>query len=106
VIGTEDTSAARLQLKQDRIAAGVQGSETLPYAMKLEPNTYQPVGEPFATSPEGIAFAKSNPKLRDAVIGAMNKLVANGTYASIVAKWGLQSSAVKTIGMNGATATH
>jgi polar amino acid transport system substrate-binding protein len=106
VIGTEDTSAARLQLKQDRIAAGVQGSETLPYAMKLEPNTYQPVGEPFATSPEGIAFAKSNPKLRDAVIGAMNKLVANGTYASIVAKWGLQSSAVKTIGMNGTTATH
>ena len=103
VVGTEDTSSARMQLKQTRIAAGVQGSETLPYAMKLEPNTYKPIGEPFATSPEGIAFAKSNPKLRDAVLGALNRLVANGTYHAIVVKWGLQSSAVAKIGVNGVT---
>lgn len=102
VVGTEDTSAARMQLKQGRIVAGVQGSETLPYAMKLEPNTYKPVGEPFATSPEGIAFAKSNTKLRDAVHAALDKLVADGTYSRIVAKWGLQSSAVRQVTMNGA----
>lgn len=103
VAGTEDTSAARLQLKQGRIAAGVQGSETLPYIMKLEPNTYKPIGEPFATSPEGIAFAKSNARLRDAVLGALNTLIANGTYAAIAAKWNLQSSAVRQITLNGAT---
>lgn len=101
VVGTEDTSSARMQLKQARIVAGVQGSETLPYAMKLEPNTYKPIGEPFATSPEGIAFAKSNTKLRDAVRAALDKLIANGTYAAIVAKWGLQSSAVHQVTMNG-----
>lgn len=101
VVGTEDTSSARMQLKQGRIVAGVQGSETLPYAMKLEPNTYKPLGEPFATSPEGIAFAKSNTKLRDAVRAALDKLIANGTYAAIVAKWGLQSSAVHQVTMNG-----
>ncbi|NYH20148.1 ABC transporter substrate-binding protein [Paraburkholderia bryophila] len=102
VAGTEDTSAARMQLKQGRIVAGVQGSETLPYAMKLEPNTYKPIGEPFATSPEGIAIAKSNPKLRDAVKAALDKLIANGTYSAIVAKWGLQSSGVQQLTMNGA----
>ncbi|WP_434109951.1 ABC transporter substrate-binding protein [Paraburkholderia caffeinilytica] len=102
VVGTEDTSSARMELKQGRIVAGVQGSETLPYAMKLEPNTYKPIGEPFAASPEGIAFAKSNPKLRDAVRAALDKLVANGTYRAIVAKWGLQSSAVQQVTMNGA----
>lgn len=102
VVGTEDTSSARMQLKQGRIVAGVQGSETLPYAMKLEPNTYRPVGAPFATSPEGIAFAKSNTKLRDAVHGALDKLIADGTYGKIVAKWGLQSSAVHQLTMNGA----
>jgi polar amino acid transport system substrate-binding protein len=101
VAGTEDTSSARMQLKQSRIAGGVQGSETLPYAMKLEPNTYKPIGQPFATSPEGIAFAKSNPQLRDAVGGALNKLMKDGTYGAIVAKWNLQSSAVKQVGMNG-----
>jgi polar amino acid transport system substrate-binding protein len=47
-----------------------------------------------------MAFAKSNPKLRDAVLGAMNKLVANGTYGAIVAKWNLQSSAVKQVTLN------
>lgn len=102
VIGTEDTASARMELKQGRIVAGVQGSETLPYAMKLEPNTYRPIGEPFATSPEGIAFAKSDAKLRDAVRAALDKLVANGTYAAIVAKWGLQSSAVRQVTLNGA----
>ncbi|WGS51627.1 ABC transporter substrate-binding protein [Paraburkholderia sp. D15] len=102
VVGTEDTSSARMQLKQGRIVAGVQGSETLPYAMKLEPNTYKPIGEPFATSPEGIAIAKSNPKLRDAVKAALDRLIANGTYQSIAAKWGLQSSAVQQLTMNGA----
>ncbi|WP_174490619.1 ABC transporter substrate-binding protein [Paraburkholderia oxyphila] len=101
VVGTEDTSSARMQLKQGRIVAGVQGSETLPYAMKLEPNTYRPIGEPFATSPEGIAFAKANTQLRDAVHGALEKLMADGTYGKIVAKWGLQSSAVRQLTMNG-----
>lgn len=57
-----------------------------------------------ATSPEGIAFAKSNPTLRDAVPGALNKLIANGTYGAIVAKWNLQSSAVRQVTLNAAPA--
>ena len=56
VSGTEDTSSARMQLKQARIAAGVQGSETLPYAMKLEPNTYKPIGVPFAARSASVFF--------------------------------------------------
>ncbi|WP_415113102.1 transporter substrate-binding domain-containing protein [Paraburkholderia sp.] len=51
-----------------------------------------------------MAFAKSNPKLRDAVHAALDKLVADGTYSRIIAKWGLQSSAVHQVTMNGATA--
>jgi polar amino acid transport system substrate-binding protein len=31
----------------------------------------------------------------------MRKLVANGTYGAIIAKWNLQSSAVKQVGLNG-----
>ncbi|MEX3845470.1 ABC transporter substrate-binding protein [Paraburkholderia sp. BR10882] len=101
VIGTEDTSAARLQLKQKRIAGGVQGSETLPYNMKLEPNTFKPLGGPFAISPMGIAFAKNNTALRDAVHGALDKLIENGTYSKIATKWALQSSRVEKITLNG-----
>jgi polar amino acid transport system substrate-binding protein len=101
VVGTQDTTAAKMQLKQGRLAGAVQGSETLPYAMKLEPNTYKPVGVPFATSPAGMAFLKSNSLLRDAVLEAMKKLMSNGTYSKIASKWGLQSSAVKQVALNG-----
>ncbi|MFM0661041.1 hypothetical protein [Paraburkholderia sediminicola] len=40
--------------------------------------------------------------MRDAVRAALDKLIANGTYGAIVAKWGLQSSAVQQVTMNGA----
>jgi hypothetical protein len=73
-------------------------SETLRACVACE------LGEPFATSPEAIAFAKSNPKLRDVVHDALDKLIANGTYATIVAKWNLQSSAVKQVTLNAAAA--
>jgi len=35
------------------------------------------------------------------VLAAFKKLIADGTYASIVAKWKLQASAVKQAAVNG-----
>ena len=104
VEGTSDNAAARAQLKQGRFAGGAQGSETVPYTMTLEPNTYKPVGLPFGGAQQGMAFAKTDTQLRDAVLGAFKKVVADGTYASIVAKWNLQSSAIKQIAVNGTPA--
>ncbi|CAN5885547.1 ABC transporter substrate-binding protein [soil metagenome] len=104
VEGTSDNAAARAQLKQGRFAGGAQGSETVPYTMTLEPNTYNPVGLPFGGAQQGMAFAKADTQLRDAVLGAFKKVVADGTYASIVAKWNLQSSAIKQIAVNGTPA--
>jgi polar amino acid transport system substrate-binding protein len=104
VEGTSDNAAARAQLKQGRFAGGAQGSETVPYTMTLEPNTYKPVGMPFGGAQQGMAFAKADTQLRDAVLGAFKKVVADGTYASIIAKWNLQSSALKQIAINGTPA--
>jgi polar amino acid transport system substrate-binding protein len=102
VVGTEDTASARLQLKQRRLDAAVQGSETIPYAMTLEPNTYQPIGTPFTSLSQGIAFTKQDSQLRDAVLAALQKLMADGTYAQIIAKWHLEASAAHQITLNGA----
>ncbi len=38
---------ARLQLRQGRIDAAVQGGETLPYQNTLEKDAYAPIGQPF-----------------------------------------------------------
>ena len=101
VEGTSDNAAARAQLKQERFEGGAQGSETVPYAMTLEPGIYKPLGAPFGGAQQGIAFAKADTQLRDAVLVAFKKLIADGTYASIVAKWKLQASAVKQAAVNG-----
>jgi polar amino acid transport system substrate-binding protein len=102
VVGTEDTASARSQLKQRRLDAGVQGSETIPYAMSLEPDVYRPLGAPFTSVSQGIAFTKQDTQLRDAVLTALRKLTADGTYAAIIAKWHLEASAAKQITLNGA----
>lgn len=101
VEGTSDNAAARAQLKQERFEGGAQGSETVPYAMTLEPGVYKPLGAPFGGAQQGIAFAKADTQLRDAVLTAFKKLIADGTYASILAKWKLQASAVKQAAVNG-----
>ncbi|MCY1143665.1 ABC transporter substrate-binding protein [Actinoplanes sp. Pm04-4] len=51
----------------------------------------------------GIPFAKDNSQLRDAVKGALDRLVAAGTYADLLQRWNLSSGAVKAVSINSAT---
>ena len=102
VEGTNDNAAARSELKQGRLDAAAQGSETVPYVMVLEPGSYKPIGAPFGGVPQGIAFTKADVPLRDAVLAAFKKVLASGAYTAIIAKWNLQASAVKQAAVNGA----
>ena len=88
------------ELKQDRVQAGVQGSETLPALLQSEPGVYRVVGAPFTKNFQGIAFAKTDPQLRDAVVGALKALYANGTYEALIKKYDLTDSAAPAPTMN------
>lgn len=101
IMGTEGSADARAQLRQGRIDAGVQGNETLPYLMSLDPDTYKVIGEPFAMTYQGIGVAKKNQQLRDAVAAAVKALIADGGYQKIVDKYGVQPSAIKAVAVNG-----
>jgi polar amino acid transport system substrate-binding protein len=100
VVGTEGSADARAQLKSGRLDAGVQGIETLPYFQKLEPNTYVLIGQPFTEDLMGIAFAKKETQLRDAVKAALDRLQAKGVYDQILAKYGLQATKLSPITVN------
>ena len=100
VVGTEGSADARAQLKSGRLDAGVQGLETLPYFQKLEPNTYVLIGQPFTEDLMGIAFAKKETQLRDAVKGALDRLQAKGIYDQILAKYGLSATKLSPIVVN------
>jgi polar amino acid transport system substrate-binding protein len=103
VIGTEGSIDARTQLKQQRIDAGVQGSETLPYLQTQEPNTYVILGEPFTTTLVGIPVLKTEPKLREAVKTALDNMQKKGIYDQILEKHGLKATAQKPITLNEGT---
>lgn len=101
VEGTNDNAAARSELRQGRIDAAAQGSETVPYVASLEPGAYKVIGAPFGGVQQGIAFTKADTQLRDAVLAALKRLMSNGTYDAIIARWNLQASADRQTGING-----
>jgi hypothetical protein len=78
VVGTEGSADARVQLKQGRIDAAVQGNETLPYVMEQEPRAYATLGGPIALQFTGIALPVKETGLQQAVAGALDALIADG----------------------------
>lgn len=94
-VGTDGSADARTQLRQGRIDAAVQGNETLPYLMDLEPGTYAPVGDPFATQFTGIALPVKEKALQQAMLEALDALIADGTYKTLLAKWKLTDNALE-----------
>ncbi|MDM0120789.1 ABC transporter substrate-binding protein [Variovorax arabinosiphilus] len=94
VTGTDGSADARTQLRQGRLDAAVQGGETMPYIMGQEPNTYMTVGKTFVFQYVGLATNRKDEAIAAELSAAMTKLIADGTYAKIIAKWGLGDFAV------------
>ncbi len=99
-VGTEGSGDARTQLRQGRIDAAVQGGETLPYMMDLEPGTYVPIGDVFAAQFTGLALGVKEKVLQQAVVEALDSLIADGTYRALLAKWKLTDYGVEKATIN------
>lgn len=99
-VGTEGSADARTQLKQGRVDAAVQGGETLPYLMDLEPGAYVPVGEVFAIQFTGLALGVKDKALQQAVVDALDGLIADGSYRTLLAKWKLTGYGVERATIN------
>lgn len=83
--------------------AGASDFPVAAYAVKTSGggNDFQLVGEQVEAAPYGIAVAKGNPELRDALRQALAFIIANGEYDKIIAKWGVQDGAVLKAIVNG-----
>ncbi|MDH2355050.1 ABC transporter substrate-binding protein [Bradyrhizobium sp. SSUT112] len=99
-VGTDGSADARTQLKQGRIDAAVQGNETLPYIMDLEPGAYAPVGTPISQQFTGIALPVKEKALQQAILEAVDALIADGTYKTLLAKWKLSDNGIEKATIN------
>jgi polar amino acid transport system substrate-binding protein len=100
IVGTDGSADARTQLRQGRIDAAVQGNETLPYIMDLEPGAYAPVGEPIASQFTGIALPVKEKAFQQAMVEAVDALIADGTYRALLVKWKLNDNGIEKATIN------
>ena len=96
------------QQAQTRLRAGGAdaGSSDFPvaaYAVKTSGggNDFQLVGEQVEAAPYGIAVAKDQTQLRDALVAAMNAIIKDGEYAKVLKKWGAEDGAINEAAVNG-----
>ncbi|MFM9446368.1 ABC transporter substrate-binding protein [Streptomyces acidiscabies] len=99
--GTDPEAQTRL-----RAGGADAGSSDFPvaaYAVKTSGggNDFQLVGEQVEAAPYGIAVAKDNTQLRDALQAAMDAIIKSGEYTKVLTKWGVPSGALTQATVNG-----
>src|SRR5487761_2726028 len=98
------------QSQQDATASVVSGkneamladSPVTGYAVKTSSNQLVIVGTAYDTAPYGIELPKAKGDFAKAVQGAINAIIADGSYKTILDKYGAADGAVTTSVINGA----
>jgi polar amino acid transport system substrate-binding protein len=84
-----DTDAVD-QLRVGRADATLHDSPVAAYYAELNQNAFEVAIPNFDAAPEGIATAKNNTAMHDAVDAAIKAMKADGTLTAILAKWGIK----------------
>lgn len=98
----DDQNKVNESLDTGRSDAYLADSPVAGYAAKQSADKFQLAGDATSVQPYGIAINKSQAGLKDAVLAAMKAMVADGTYKTIITKWGEESGAITTPMINGA----
>ena len=90
---TNQTDVIQL-LATNRVVATYQDSPVTDYYNKLHPGQFTVGGSVVNAAPEGIVVRKGDPSMLNAVQTAFNQLKTNGTYTTLINKWGLTNEAI------------
>jgi polar amino acid transport system substrate-binding protein len=85
-------------LKAGSVDATYQDSPVTTYYLNQNPGDFAVGGLVTKAIPEGIAVAKGNTAMFNAVQNAFKQLEADGTYHQLLAKWGLESGDITVTG--------
>jgi polar amino acid transport system substrate-binding protein len=101
VLVFNDQNGANLALSSGRAQLVMADSPVAAYAVKKSNGQFKIVGQTYGTAPYGLAIPKHT--FAPAVLAALEALMKNGTYSSILSRWGLTSGAISKPVINGAT---
>jgi polar amino acid transport system substrate-binding protein len=97
-----DQNAANLAISSGRQQVGMADSPVAAYIVKKSNGQFKLTGKPYNAAPYGIAIPKGNGMAKP-VLGALKVLMSDGTYKTILTRWGLQKGAIRNPAINGAT---
>ncbi|HEX4033104.1 MAG TPA: ABC transporter substrate-binding protein [Solirubrobacteraceae bacterium] len=103
VLPFETQSEANLALSSGRAQISMADTPIAAYQVKKSNGEFKLVGQSYGVAPYGIAVPKQDGTLDQAILVGLKDLIKNGTYTSILKKWGIQSGADMHPVINGAT---
>ncbi len=89
-----------LALTAKRVVAMLADAPVINYAISQTGGQLETLGEQYEAAPYGIAMRKDQGDFAKAVQGAVQALIADGTYGRILAKWNGTDSAITTSQIN------
>jgi polar amino acid transport system substrate-binding protein len=92
---TRDAAAAESALASGRVEIAMADSPVAARAVKRSNGRFRLAGGTDSGSVHTLAISSGN-GLADEVLGALKDLIDDGTYATILARWGAQDAAVTT----------
>ena len=101
VLSFADQNGANLAVSSGRADVGFVDSQVAGYIVQQSNGQFEVTGTAFAVAPYGIALPKGN-GMAPAVLAAVKAMMADGTYAQALSKWGVQAGAITNPVINGA----
>ena len=93
----QDQTAVIQLLANHRVVATYQDTPVTDYYNKLNPGQFSIGGVVVNYTTEGIAIRKGDTSMFNAIQTAFNQLKADGTYHSLVSKWGLTTGEISLV---------
>jgi polar amino acid transport system substrate-binding protein len=101
VLSFPGQNPVNLAIASGRAEIGLADSPVVEYQIKLSNGAFKLAGETYEVAPYGIAIPKTS-GMTTPILNALKALIANGTYAKILSKWGIASGGISEPKINGA----
>lgn len=103
IVQFDDNAQAITAASLGKVDAVTADSPVTLYGIEQSKGKLVAAGKTYDTAPYGFVLSKTG-GLQKAIQAALQSLAADGTYQSILTKWGVNSGAVTEFPINGATA--